>query len=70
VLTLIGAGRSSPPSYPKAFHIGFIQATEEDVDELNRRLREDRFDVEPPSRQHAWTFYVEVPGGFTVEVLC
>jgi len=48
-----------------------MQATNEDVDEVNRRLREDGYDVEPPSRQHgAWTFYFEAPGGFTVEVLC
>jgi lactoylglutathione lyase len=51
--------------------IGFIQATNEDVDEINRRVREDGYDVEAPSRQHgAWTFYFEAPGGFTVEVLC
>lgn len=38
---------------------------------INRQLREDGYDVEPPSRQHgAWTFYFEAPGGFTVEVLC
>jgi lactoylglutathione lyase len=70
VLTLIGVGRSRKVSYPKTFHIGFMQATEADVDELNERLRDDGFDVDPPSRQHAWTFYVEAPGGFTVEVLC
>jgi lactoylglutathione lyase len=70
VLTLIGVGRSRTVSYPQTFHIGFMQPTEGHVDELNRRLREDGFDVEPPSRHHAWTFYVEAPGGFTVEVLC
>ena len=71
VLTLIGAGRGNAVAYPPTFHIGFIQATPEDVDEINRRLREDGYDVEPPSRQHgAWTFYFEAPGGFTVEVLC
>jgi lactoylglutathione lyase len=71
VLTLIGAGRSKQVSYPKTFHIGFIQPTEADVDEINRRIREDGYDIEPPSRQHgAWTFYFEAPGGFTVEVLC
>jgi lactoylglutathione lyase len=43
----------------------------EAVDQVNRRLREDGFVVEPPSRQHgAWTFYLEAPGGFTIEVLC
>jgi lactoylglutathione lyase len=71
VLTLIGVGRRNEVSYPETFHIGFIQATNEDVDEINRRLREDGYDVEPPSRQHgAWTFYFTAPGGFTIEVLC
>jgi lactoylglutathione lyase len=71
VLTLIGVGRRSKVSYPKTFHIGFIQPTETAVDEVNQRLRDDGFDIEPPSRQHgAWTFYFEAPGGFTIEVLC
>jgi lactoylglutathione lyase len=71
VLTLIGVGRGNAVSYPETFHIGFMQATNEDVDEVNRRLAEDGYDVPPPSRQHgAWTFYFEAPGGFTVEVLC
>ena len=71
VLTLIGAGRSKRVSYPKTFHIGFIQPTEADVDEVNRRLREDGLEIDKPSRQHgAWTFYFEAPGGFTIEVLC
>jgi lactoylglutathione lyase len=71
VVTLIGAGRAKEVSYPPTFHIGFIPPTEERVDEINRSLREDGFEVEPPSRQHAaWTFYFRAPGGFTVEVLC
>ena len=40
VLTLIGVGRSKQVSYPKTFHIGFIQPTEADVDEINRRTVE------------------------------
>ncbi|MCZ8521041.1 MULTISPECIES: VOC family protein [Paenibacillus] len=56
-------------SYPGTFHIGFIQESEERVNEINQRLKDDGFDVEPPQRSHAWTFYVKAPGGFTVEVL-
>jgi catechol-2,3-dioxygenase len=57
--------------YPGTFHIGFGQDTPEKVDEINRRLRADGYDVEAPSRQHgSWTFYFKAPGGFTVEVLC
>jgi catechol-2,3-dioxygenase len=56
-------------SYPQTFHIGFGQESEEQVNEINQHLREDGFDVPLPERHHAWTFYVEAPGGFTVEVL-
>jgi lactoylglutathione lyase len=38
VLTLIGVGHSREVSYPKTFHIGCIQPTEADVDEINQRL--------------------------------
>jgi len=71
VLTLIGIGRSKNLSYPRTFHIGFIQPTEAHVDEINQCLRDDGFDIDRPSRQHgAWTFYFTAPGGFTIEVLC
>src|SRR4051812_30247660 len=70
VLTLIGAGKKAEVTYPASFHIGFIQESEERVNEINRRLKDDGFDVKPPERLHAWTFYVMAPGGFAVEVLC
>jgi lactoylglutathione lyase len=57
-------------TYPPSFHIGFIQATEREVDAINRRLRKDGFEVAPPARLHgAWTFYFTAPGGFVIEVL-
>jgi catechol 2,3-dioxygenase-like lactoylglutathione lyase family enzyme len=57
--------------YPDTFHIGFIQETHEKVNEINRRLKEDGFDVDPPAKLHgSWTFYFRAPGGFTIEVLC
>lgn len=67
VLTLMKGGQVN---YPKSFHIGFGQESEERVNEINRRLQEDGYAVEPPQRSHAWTFYVRAPGGFMVEVLC
>ena len=70
VLTLMGGGKKTAVEYPGTFHIGFIQESEERVNELYRRLKDDGFDVEPPQRSHAWTFYVRAPGGFDVEVLC
>jgi lactoylglutathione lyase len=56
-------------SYPKTFHVGFIQESEEQVNEINQRLKDDGFDVEPPKRFHgSWTFYFRAPGGFMIEV--
>ncbi len=66
VLTLMKAGQVS---YPGTFHIGFIQESEQCVNEMYQRLKDDGFKVEPPQRSHAWTFYIQAPGGFTVEVL-
>lgn len=67
VLTLM---KGAQVSYPQTFHIGFVQENEEKVNEINQRLKADGFEVEPPQRSHGWTFYVDAPGGFTVEVLC
>jgi catechol-2,3-dioxygenase len=69
-LTSMKVGRESEVKYPATFHIGFAQASEEGVNEINKRLKDDGFDVPPPSRQHgSWTFYFLAPGGFTIEVL-
>jgi catechol-2,3-dioxygenase len=69
VLTLMKAARSVKVEYPGFFHIGFIQESEERVNEINQRLKADGFDVPVPERHHAWTFYVDAPGGIRVEVL-
>lgn len=68
VLTLM---KGAEVSYPKTFHIGFLQESQERVNDINRRLKEDGFDVKPPRKFHgSWTFYFRAPGGFTIEVLC
>ena len=69
VLTLM-KGKPSDVTYPPSFHVGFMQPSEARVNEINQGLRDDGFDVPPPSRQHgAWTFYFRAPGGFVIEVL-
>jgi catechol 2,3-dioxygenase-like lactoylglutathione lyase family enzyme len=68
VLTLMKAGKAKPVAYPSTFHIGFFVASEETVNDTHRRLKEDGFDVAEPERHHAYGFYVEAPGGFTVEL--
>lgn len=70
VLTLIRDPKAEI-RYPSSFHIGFIQPSEQAVNDINERLRTDGYDVPLPSHQHgSWTFYFEAPGGFTIEVLC
>jgi lactoylglutathione lyase len=69
VLTLMKASEGTQGKYPGSFHIGFFIESEEKVDELNHRLREDGFDVPAPEDTgHSYGFYVKAPGGFTVEV--
>jgi lactoylglutathione lyase len=69
VLTLMGVGRANTVSYPKTFLIGFIQSSDAQVDEINRRLKEDGFEVEAPSHQHgAWAFSFRAPGGYRIVV--
>lgn len=62
--------------YPNAFHVGFVQENGEQVSSIYQRLKDDGFALKPPQRSHAmpggkyaWTFYVQAPGGFLVEVL-
>jgi lactoylglutathione lyase len=68
VLTLMKAGRAPEVAYPGNFHVGFFVESYEIVNEINNRLKDDGFDVAPPEQHHAYTFYVEAPGGFTVEL--
>jgi len=54
-------GRAAEVKYPPNFHIGFILGTEAEVDEVNRRLKEDGYEVAPPEHLHGYTFYVDAP---------
>ncbi len=70
LLTLIQAAKGTEVKYPATFHIGFCQESAEKVNEINQRLKDDGFDVDPPGKAHgSWTFYFRAPGGFTIEVL-
>jgi lactoylglutathione lyase len=64
--------KSTDVSYPKDFHIGFLQETEEQVSQINQRLKDDGFDVPEPKRLQGgrWSFYFDSPGGFVIEVEC
>lgn len=69
VLTLMKAKKDTPVSYPGFFHVGFPQESEQQVDEMYRRLKADGFEVTSPVKAHGYTFYVEAPGGYRIEVL-
>lgn len=69
VLTLMKATKGTQSKYPGTFHIGFFIESKETVDKLHRRLKQDGFDVPAPEDTgHSYGFYVNAPGGFTVEV--
>lgn len=69
VVTLMKAGRKVSVGYPETFHIGFFIDSDATVDRINAQLRADGFEVAAPERNnHAYGFYVEAPGGFTVEL--
>jgi len=63
-------GAAGAVRYPSSFHVGFVQPSHERVNEINQRLRDEGFEVDPPAHLHgSWTFYFQAPGGFTIEVL-
>jgi catechol-2,3-dioxygenase len=68
-LVLMRGGKAAKVRYPEGFHIGFTQASEEQVNAINQRLKDDGFDVPAPRRLHgSWAFYFQAPGGFMIEV--
>ena len=69
VLTLMKASQATRVTYPGQFHIGFFVADAAQVDAINQRLRDAGYAVERPEHNgHAYGFYVEAPGGFTIEL--
>jgi lactoylglutathione lyase len=55
---------------PETTHIGFMQESEEKVNEIYQRLKDDGFEMEPLQKSHGYTFYMIAPGSFMVEVVC
>ena len=70
-LTNVKIGKEAEVRFPDTLQVGFMQPNEEHVNAINQRLKDDGYDVAPPSKQHgSWTFYFNAPGGFMIEVLC
>ena len=69
ILTLMKARPAPWSGYPETFHIGFFIESRDEIDDLAARLREDGYDsAVPENTGHSYGFYVQAPGGFTVEV--
>ena len=67
---VMGIFKSKGAQYPEGFHIGFIQPSEEKVNEIHQQMIRDGLEAESPRKLHgSWTFYYRCPGGFLVEVL-
>lgn len=69
VLTLMKAKASTFRGYPDSFHIGFFIESREEIDRKHKDLVEAGYEVDKPADTgHSYGFYVDAPGGFTVEV--
>ncbi len=53
--------------YPGFFHIGFFISSGQKIDELYAEIIADGHSATKPVQEHAYTFYVEAPGGIRVE---
>jgi catechol 2,3-dioxygenase-like lactoylglutathione lyase family enzyme len=69
VLTISNFDHADEVAYPKWFHIGFMQDSDDKVDAMYDQLKAAGVQLRKPENMHgAWTFYFTAPGGFTVEV--
>jgi lactoylglutathione lyase len=69
VLTVSNFDHADQVTYPKWFHVGFMQDSDDKVDEIYDRLKTAGMQPSKPQDMHgARTFYFTAPGGFTVEV--
>ena len=69
VLTISNFDHADEVTYPKWFHVGFMQDSDAKVDDINERLKKAGMQVGQPQDMHgARTFYFTAPGGFAVEV--
>ena len=67
VFTLMDNGTEEVVTHPS--HIGFFVDDRSTVDDFHDRLEEDGFTVTHTEVRHGtYDFYVEAPGGFSIEV--
>jgi catechol-2,3-dioxygenase len=74
LLTLMFDKRMTPEQgYPGLFHVGFLQATQQEVDQLHTTLKELQYEAPDPAKLErggppTYGFYSNAPGGVMVEV--
>jgi catechol-2,3-dioxygenase len=74
VLTLMHDKRMTPEQgYPGLFHVGFLQPTQQAVDEMYQTLSAANYAAPQPAKLQrggpaAYGFYCNAPGGVMVEV--
>ena len=74
LLTLMFDKRMTPEQgYPGSFHVGFLQSTQGDVDQVHASLSSQNYLAPEPARLQrggppAYGFYCDAPGGVVVEV--
>lgn len=66
---LISLFKVKDATYPKIFHIGFMQQSRQQVLDIHAGLQAAGFEPQEPRDEHGrFTFYFQAPGGFTIEV--
>ena len=67
--SLISVFQAKDVTYPKVFHIGFLQDTPEQVRAIYAQLTGGGFEIPAPTENHGrLTFYFNTPVGFIIEV--
>jgi len=66
---VLALSHSAAPRYPDDFHVGFLQPSDAAVHALHSRLRAAGIDAPAPAVSYGCLqFWVEAPGGVTVEI--
>ena len=66
---LISVFKAGDVVYPKIFHIGFLQDTVQQVNDIHSKLKTGGFSPGEPKEEHGrFVFYLDSPGGFQIEV--
>ncbi len=70
ILTLMRNRMLDGPTYPSTFHVGFLQSTRNEVQDLLTRIRAFGLEAKDPTPMSGarFGFYVNIPGSIVVEI--